>query len=189
MILSSTAPTVLVSADGSTLLGGGSKEEQEFFSLRDGIFACLQDRTRSFEERINRLEKVFSLHLDCYSWTEWVRVFSCLECLDSSWKKYLEEIKAEDWLWPQGDLEIPAEQLAFTFVYRHFSKVLEGNSASAVVSFCLIGVRLIGAMWHSMARRFGGVGMEAIVEIVRMYSSEVEYSTDNTDALIAVFEE
>ena len=109
--------------------------------------------------------------------------------MDPSWKTRLGEIGEEDWLWPQGDLSIPAEQLAFTFVYRHFSKVLEGDSASAVISFCLLSVRLIGALWHSMARRFGGVRMEDMVEVARMYSAEIEYSTDNTDALLAVFEE
>lgn len=189
LILSSTAPTVLVSADGIVLPDGGTQEEREFFRLRDGIFACLQDRTRPFAERVNRLEKAFSLQLEKYSRAEWVRVFSHLECLDPYWKTCLGEIGEEDWLWPQGDLSVPAEQLAFTFVYRHFSKVLEGNSASAVISFCLLSVRLIGALWHSMARRFGGVRMEDMVEVARMYSAEIEYSTDNTDALLVVFEE
>ena len=189
LILSSTDRTVLTTSDKNLPSNEGDEEEKELFRLREDVFSCLQDRTCSFANRADRLVEVFHLPVARYSWEEWIRIFSELECLDPSWRTCLAEVTAEEWNQFDSEMEIPAEQLAFTFVYRHLPKVLDGYSVPAVLSFCLVSVRLIAALWQAGIRRHGNLTLEEMAESARMYSAEIEYSTDNTEAILDLLEE
>ena len=85
-------------------------------------------------------------------------------------------------------MRVPAEQLISAFVYRHFAKVLDGESYVAVLSFCFLSLRVICALWNAHKRRTGALKVEDMVELARMYSAEIEYSPENTEALLRVFE-
>ena len=71
--------------------------------------------------------------------------------------------------------EIPFEQLLVYFIYRHLSDV---DRMAGAVSFAVLSVKMIRFLCEAtMADR------ESMIEICRLYSSEIEYSEENTEIL------
>ena len=75
-------------------------------------------------------------------------------------------------------MDIPFEQFAVALTYRHGFE--DGGAFFAEFS-ARIFMKLC-AYWEYA---HGTVSMDAMVEICRLYSSEVEYSDENVDAVIA----
>ena len=67
-------------------------------------------------------------------------------------------------------MQIFFEQLSCYFVFRHFDKGVE---------FALLGCYVIGQIC-SECQNF-----EQMLDVVRMYSSEIEYSEENTEEVAA----
>ena len=63
------------------------------------------------------------------------------------------------------DLQIFFEQLACYFIFRHFEKG---------VGFALLSLWTLGAICSECEN------FEQILDVVRMYSSEIEYSEENS---------
>jgi hypothetical protein len=91
-----------------------------------------------------------------------------LERLDPVWENYLEKLKKADSndIFERADLQIFFEQLSCYFVFRHFEKG---------VGFALVSCYVIG-MICSQCDSF-----DEMLDVVRMYSSEIEYSEENTE--------
>ena len=68
-------------------------------------------------------------------------------------------------------------------VYRHVSVATDFDNLRARVSFCLLSARVLEAIAISSDNP-----QTDIVECARIYSEEIEYSEDNTSALIFEFE-
>ena len=80
--------------------------------------------------------------------------------------------------------QIPLENLAVCFVFRHFAGALEDGRMAARTAFCVLSVLLIHTLWQTQ----GDPSAEEMVETVRLYSSEIEYSEDNTEALLTLLD-
>ena len=189
IVLSQAEPMRLVNTDGIPPEDLGDGEEQQFFRHRREVLAGLQDRTCSLAARMDRLSECLGISLDARSLDEWISVFRSLECLDPAWHTALSSITPEDWNMADERLDLPGEQLISAFVYRHFSRVLEGDSPAALVGFCILSTRTILALWHARERENGTLTTADLVEYTRMYSAEIEYSPENTDRLIDEFYE
>ena len=162
----------------------GDGEEVEFFRLRKGIFAMLGRRGCSVYQRMKDcLEGAAFLPL-LAGWSAWRPVFESLEILDPSWTERLLEVQSEDWLKADAEMERWLELACSAFVYRHLGRVLEGDSPEAVLGFCFLSTAVIGALWQAQKRRVGALSLADAAELLRAYSSEIEYSTENTTALV-----
>ena len=80
---------------------------------------------------------------------------------------------------PDG-LSIPLEQLICCLLYRHLPGALEDGDANGRVLFCAL-------MWQLIARlcaQMNIADVDELAELARLYSSEIEYSEDNTCAIL-----
>lgn len=152
-----------------------TREEDTLFSLRDQLFILAQDREKTLDERMTEILSFVGADLPQRSREEWIDIYLSLERMDDAWSKLLTEAKAF-----QGDAvllddEIPFEQLLVYFIYRHLSD----TEADAVkkVSFAVLSVCFI-RMLCAVHRDKPGM-----TEICRLYSSEIEYSEENTSVL------
>lgn len=154
----------------------GKLPESDFFKTRDEIFLILQNREKPLDERINKLLEFIGIKFDI-SEIDWIGVFKQLERLDKSWDGYLNSvtyIKAEI----PPTLQKEYEHLICYFIYRHLSD----DYFTQRVLFSVLSCYVIASLNRSQT-------VCEMLEIARMYSAEVEYSSENVDILLQVLRE
>ena len=70
--------------------------------------------------------------------------------------------------------------LSAYFLYRHLPAALNDGEVAAHAAFAVLSVRILRALFAAAPEQ----NTEALAELARLYSSEIEYSTENTDALL-----
>ena len=142
-------------------------ENCEFFKEREEAFGILQNRDATVLERFKNLAKRYNLKFE-FSNEELYKFYMSLERLDKDWEIELEKLKNAEGeaIFEREDLQILFEQLACYFIFRHFE-----NGAS----FALLSCWVLGAIFSSCET------LEQILDVVRMYSSEIEYSEENVE--------
>ncbi|MBQ6896241.1 MAG: flagellin lysine-N-methylase [Oscillospiraceae bacterium] len=187
LILSRYHPVKLacMEDDGDELLW---EEECDFLDLRDDIFDILQDRTKPFDRRIKEMLDMCDSSLPQKTAAQWAEVYLSLERMDNAWGTVLEELKTADEKSlniPQSEeLDIILEQLAVYFVYRHLADSLDDDRLAARAAFAALSCSIIYRLCAVQYNKNHDIVLDDIVEICRMYSSEVEYSDDNMERLL-----
>lgn len=169
LILGREEPMTLIALEGEETL---TDEELAFLATREKLFAIAQNRQLPFEERFSRLKGLcgFCEMPPAY----WQEVYRGLERLDPVWDSTLDTLNDEDTAAPLPDTAW--EQLLVYFLYRH----LYNGPLGEQLAFCLLSVQMI--QWLYL--KGGQSGLQALVEISRQYSAEIEYSDENIDELL-----
>ena len=146
-----------------------SIENNEFFRGRKEAFDILQNRKITVLERLKKLARKYDLNFE-FSNEELYDFYMSLERLDKNWENELEKLKnaeCED-IFERENLQIFFEQLACYFIFRHFEKG---------VGFALLSCWVLGAICSACQ------SFEQMLDSVRMYSSEIEYSEENLEKI------
>ena len=77
------------------------------------------------------------------------------------------------------DWSIPFEQILVYFIYRYMSEGQFDGRYNERVLFALLSFHIIREIFKRSEET-----LEALVEICRMYSAEIEYSEENVEALL-----
>ena len=173
LILSQTQPV--------RLLSEGEWEEKDpdaeaLLALRQQAFAIVQDRSLPIDRRMDKLL------LLCHACepghpADWVDVFLELERLDEGWTAMLQKLEQDGKTIPVPDVpDVQWEQLLVYFLYRHFLTAWEDGDVGSKAGFAVLSVRLLRCLK-------GLFPQVELAELARMYSAEVEYSTENLDIL------
>lgn len=154
------------------------EDEKIFFDIRDEIIEILQDREISLFHRIKKLISEFKLTFPEKSLFDWVNIFLSLEHLDEKWVMMLEELKNYnvEFSLLDKDKEISLEQLIVYFIYRHTPDSLYDTRLEERIMFSILSFYIIYALFEKQS--------DTLEEIVRMYSSEIEYSEENINILL-----
>lgn len=158
--------------------------EQAILAVRKRAFEIIQDRNRPMTERIEALLAEFDVRLPQKTAAEWADYFLSLERLDHSWDEQLNKLKSSSAPSAElSDLEIPLEQLAVYFLYRHLPAAQDATDIRACLGFAVLSWRLIRQLCR-IQQQNGGCSLPDLVEFARLYSSEIEYCEENTDAIL-----
>ena len=175
------AQLILAQQEPVQLLSEGNWAEKDpdaeaLLALRQQAFAIVQDRSLSIDKR---MDKLLLLCQACEpghpaSWTD---VFLELERLDEGWTALLQKLEQDGKTAPVPDVpDVRWEQLLVYFLYRHFLTAWEDGDVGSKAGFAVLSVRLL--------RCLKGLFPEMeLSELARMYSAEIEYSTENLDIL------
>ncbi len=184
IVLSEQEPFAVLMPAGVAL----SEEEELFFARRQKIFAALQDRSKAVGERFSFLATMFGFAFS-FSLSELVTQYLALERLDEAWTEKLcalkdytvseEVFEAEDW-------QLPFEQLAGYFIFRHLTDAMWDGDYKARVHFALMSCFIIAVLWSYHKEKTGDLCLSDMAEIARMYSAEVEYSEENLEVLMGI---
>lgn len=175
-----------ISDDGQD--DGQSLEEIEFFRVRDEIFSIIQNRVERIDTRLSKVLKLCGAEEITISEKRYADLFSGLEYMEKDWHDILKDIQKEDFLAKlPKEFDIATEQLVVYFLFRHLAKVLDGETLSSVVSFCVLSTKMIMYLCEYSLWKNGKLSLEDVAEIARMYSCEVEYSEENTQTLLDYF--
>lgn len=161
------ARIILTEKEKFTLPLPKTVENSEFFIKRKVVFEILQNRNITILERFQKLAEKYGLKFE-FSNKELYDLYMSLEKLDKSWENEIEKLKNanDEDIFKRGDLQILFEQLACYFIFRHFE---------SGVGFALLSCWVLGMIFSSCN------SIEKILDVVRMYSSEIEYSEENTE--------
>lgn len=140
---------------------------EAFFRDRAEIFDILQNREVTVFERFRTLSRKYGIDF-YFKNEELYKFYMSLERLDDAWEEKLSKLRAAERteVFEREDLQILFEQLACYFIFRHFE---------SGVGFALLSLWVIGAIASECENR------DEIFDVVRMYSSEVEYSEENLE--------
>ena len=161
-------------------------EENEFLQIRERIFAIIQDREISIKERFFTLAKLFDLEFE-FSLERLRKLYLSLERLDDKWTEEIEKLAGYSFdidIFCDESMQIPFEQLCCYFIFRHLSEAMWDGDYAGRVNFALMSCYFIGALFSYYKHKDGGIKMDRMINIVRMYSSEVEYSEENMEKII-----
>ena len=183
LILSDPQPMLLL-ADGT------DDVSDPIIALRDEVIALLQDRTRTIPQRINDMLARCGTSMPQYTLGDWVREFLALERLDALWTDRLEELEQTQYASSaafdayMAERQTEYEQLLVYFVYRHMANAPDEAEAAARACFACLAYTMIHALGAIQYEKTGAFSFDDQTELCRLYSSEIEYSQDNTDALL-----
>jgi len=150
-------------------------EEQPLLALRDELFGLIQDRSLPVEQRLSRL-----LPAESICWADWSAFLLTLERLDVRWARLLEALPSEPQKPLSRALETPVEQLMCYLLYRHLPGALEDGDIKGRIRFAALMCQLV----IRMCRQNDYAVLAELVELARLYSSEIEYSEENTCAIL-----
>ena len=173
IILTKIDPTTLVADEEKTL-------QNDFYERRNEIFAILQDRGRSLNDRINSILDLAGSSLE-FDGIDWIDVYKNLERLDAQWDTYLDSITQISDDIPEK-LEVPCEQLIWYFIYRHLSGAIDDFMFCERIQFAILSCYVINSV-----NKTGTIN--EMQQVARMYSSEIEYSDENVEILLEKLQE
>ncbi len=175
------AMIILSSPDYAVIeeIGESSAEadEVEFdgFLARGEVYAILQDRSGGYREALLNIYRRYAI--DTGTDENWLSALDSLEYLDGAHKTLF--MKYSSTLRPEGCDEILERFLAY-FIYRHCTEAFDTEDFCDRLSFCLFCERLFASLICSVEAK----SFSEIVELARVISEEIEYSEENTSALM-----
>ena len=181
LILSQESPMSLIVLGDDCQDTCPDEEEAYLLALRSQLLGLLEDESWSIDERLQNILDLCGTSLPEKTDSQWADVFRSLERLDSAWDAALDTLslpeKPTDGTWDR-----PFLNLAAYFLFRHLPAALYDGVPHAHAAFAVLSTRIIRRLFAAAPRQ----DMETLVELARLYSSEIEYSEENTDALVAL---
>ena len=177
LILLRETPTHLIELEDDGENESPDPDETDILSLRSELTALAQDRSKNIDARISALMSRSGLEVDinCAHWSAFLLE---LERLDEIWADRLEELKTAPEANLSSEWDIPFEQFLVYLLYRHIPGALEDGEPSARIAYC--------ALMTALLRRLFALNptTENLIELARLYSSELEYSDENIEAIL-----
>ncbi len=189
LILEQSEPFSLV-----TLFDDGEEEESDAFEewLTDRR-AALLNMIWQAESAAKACDALLAETGLCFSKpADWVCRLGELERLDPTWETSLDALsQAPEDVWEESlpAFDLPLRNLLAYFLYRHLAGAESGREANLRVGFACLALRVVSALCVQKQRRTGQCDFADLLEFARMYSSEIEYSEDNTQELLAIWGE
>lgn len=156
------------------------EEASAFLAFRSQLFAIAQNRALPFTQRLEQLLAAVSIPLPE---RDFLPVYQSLEQLDETWGHLLSSLPALRFsslpACPDA-FTLPMEQFIVYLLFRHLAAAQEDGDIPGRTAFCVLSACVL----LSLCLAKPGCTMDDFLEYARMYSSEIEYSQENMDALL-----
>lgn len=179
---------ILGSDDGEEQL---SSEEQAALDMRRAVYEILQNRSVTIEQRLKEMTDYCGAVLPRKSHTEWTDIFLQLERLDEKWGELL--LQHREFALENYDFSIIRrydtcfEQLAVYLTFRYFVDGALDGTADKTAAFISLCCEMIRNLFAAISQTADTADLSSeLVELVRMFSAEVEYSDCNVGELMSV---
>lgn len=170
------------------LINDDKKDEQlDFISksvldFRKKAIDIAQDRTIGSNDRLKKIISICNANFDSFDFKKIIKTFLSFERLDKGWTKRLKTIrKASLTKFTDENLSLFFEQFLVNSLYRHLLNAEDSFSVRARTLACIFSWLIIKSIIETEKGK--EYNFEDIVDVVRAYSSEIEYSQKNLDKL------
>ncbi len=162
-------------------------EEEYILAKRAEIFEILQNESASIDERVQAMLSASGASFPQKSIGEWAKILASLEMLDPDWGETLATLeKGESASLPE--FERAFEKLLIYFIYRHTASAEDETDFDARVCFANLALTVIRALCAAKKAASGECSFADLCDFARRYSAEIEYSEENTEALIDIMQ-
>jgi len=172
------------------IINGEQCDEDATIFLRDKIINILQNRDNSIEQRIEEMYSLLKLERKRFDFVYFSDFLLGLERLDEKWTEILcflkENIETADlnsFNEHMKNRQTEYEQLLVYIIYRHFVNAFDLYEMQSVIRFADFAFCLISAVGAAVYTVGGNFDFSAQTELVRIFSSEIEYSEENLENL------
>lgn len=180
LVLSREEPVKFAVIDDDGTAEDPDGDEGELIELRDALIDIAQDRRFPVAQRLEHILDEMDISLPDLNMARWRDFLLTLERMDEAWKTRLDSLCVKCGERLSEKWEAPLEQLLVYLIWRQLPGALDDGDAEGRVAF-------IALMWHVMRSMFIACGADSLAEladIARLYSSEIEYSSENVGAII-----
>ena len=160
-----------------------TEEEKCFFAARKLAFSMAQNREKTIAQRIETLLGTFSVNLPNMDAVALAQFLLSLERLDEAWTEKLNALFVTKPCATAAfeTFALPFEQLLCYFLYRLHDMQTD---KVAWIGFAAFSVQIIALLCDVKKQQDGSCSFADLTEICRLYSSEIEYSEENVDAIL-----
>lgn len=186
LVCEEAARLIITSKDAHFLEESGNvssdyeKSEYVTLAMRDEAIDTAISAEGDLEAKIKLLEQKYSLDPDIHSLEDWLDILLTLEILDEEWKKLVSAAKQAHRSDSAEKFDREFENLLTYFLFRHVSLSDSYCNLRARIAFSILSVRIIKYLFERSER----CDLDTLISLARLYSSEIEYSEDNTAELI-----
>lgn len=176
----------LTDGERFTIVKIGENEEESFpedfdaLTARDGIIYFFENIDGACNEKIKATAEKYGISTEFYTASEWIDYLLALEILDEEWRTLLESSKIKEQKTTPSSIGSYVENLFKYLVFRHVSTATSELSFVSRLAFSLLGVSLVIYLFEREEK----MTESRLFEIVRLFSSEIEYSEENTESLL-----
>ncbi len=151
--------------------------EKNLLDFRRKALDLLQDRNVNINERIDKLLSICNFHFSKIDFKKIIKTFLSFERIDKSWTNRLKQLKKIDFTKNTDQSHcLICEQFLVNSLYRHLSSAEDTMWVRARTIACVFS-------WWIIKNMFEIENNNDVYNIVRAYSTEVEYSNKNLDKL------
>ena len=172
------------------IIDGEDDTTDEIIILRDKVIELLQNRSMPIEARITQLYNSLKSERYEFDLKKLVEILLALERLDNKWTEILlllkQNLSSADYDGFEKHITnriTEYEQLLVYIIYRYFSNSFDIKEAFDVVLFADFVYKLIFSIGAVMYTVNGDFTFTDQIELVRMFSSEIEYSDQNIEII------
>lgn len=188
IILTNENPVGFITLDNVYKNNKPDKKENEFLSEREFLFSQMQNNKMTFSQKISFLYEQYKLK-PFENISQFANDYLKFEHLTKEWPKLLENL-ASDGITANKILqnirsEKPFENLLHYFIFRHLKPSLNYDERCATVGAAILSVFIIASVFLQNS----DPSIESLIDISRLYSSEIEYSDVNMKLLVDVVKE
>lgn len=151
------------------------EDEADFLSVRNRLLLLATDRSLPLCEREERLLSEVGHSRAPLSAAQFAALYRPLERLDPAWDNVLDTACDDDL---DDAWDIPFEQILCYFLYRHITI----DNVGGAVAFAVQSTRFLKKLFAAADKT-----IDALCELCRAYSAEIEYSDENIDELLFTF--
>ena len=154
--------------------------EQSVLAFREKAIDIIQNRNLPINDRIDNLLKECKVDYCDKDFNKALKVFTSFEKLDKSFSKRLKKIKTPFDRRTDESLSLYAEQFLVNGLYRHLSGAEDATWVRARAIACVLSWWIVKSFYQ---QEKDGYEFTLMCDIVRAFSSEVEYSQKNLNKL------
>ena len=186
------ARLVLGKKDTTQFLSEGNEVTIDIYTgLRNTAIHIMQDRSTAISSRFNNIFSYFNISGFDIDINHWMKTLLQLEILDGKWSNILNEclrnlnqvdFHSFDTLVKNREYEY--EQFCVYLIYRHLATAQSDNDFIARIKFVKLAYYLLYTLGACKYTLTGIFTFDDQIELVRMFSSEIEYSEENINTLL-----
>ena len=150
-------------------------EERELLAYREDLIQRVQDRSRSISARVAALSP------ETVDFAFWQKRLLELERLDDAWAETLALLtRPAPAALEEPEWDIALEQLLVYLFQRHLPSALDDGQPHLHAAYALLMWKVIRQLCAAQENP----SVEGLIELCRLYSSEIEYSDENVAAIL-----
>ncbi len=157
--------------------------EKNVLDFRTKALNVIQNRSIDLDKRIDNLLSLCHANIESEDCKKILKTYFRLERLDKSWTTRLKNVKSHP-LKKDTPLALApyAEQFLANSLFRHLYDAEDTLEVRAKTIACVFGWWLINTIFEQELK-LDGFNFNFLIDVVRAYSAEIEYSQKNLDKL------